>query len=54
MAAEGAEKTRLRETGTLPFSADSLTLGQQCSYNEGYSTLKIEWYGVVVTLEDLA
>ena len=31
----------------------SLTLGQQCSYNENYSTLKNEWYGVVVTLEGL-
>jgi hypothetical protein len=31
-----------------------LTLGRQCSYNEAYSTLKIEWHGVVITLEDLA
>jgi outer membrane protein len=26
-----------------------LTLGRLCSYNEIYSTLKIEWYGVVFT-----
>jgi hypothetical protein len=32
----------------------SLTLGRLCSYNESYSTLKIEWYGVVITLDDLA
>jgi hypothetical protein len=36
------------------FWSDSLTVGRQCSYNESYSTLKIEWYGVVITLEDLA
>jgi len=32
----------------------SLTLGRKCSYNESYSTLKIECYGVVVTLKVLA
>jgi hypothetical protein len=32
-----------------PFDAEA-----QGSYNETYSTLKIESYGVVVTLEDLA
>jgi hypothetical protein len=34
--------------------ASGLTLGWKCFYNKGYSTLKIEWHGVVATLEDLA
>ena len=36
------------------YPADKFDAGQPCSYNESYSTLKIEWYGVVVTLVDLA
>src|ERR1700685_106487 len=36
------------------FGPHSLTLRQQCSYNETYNTLKIEKYGVVVTFEHLA
>jgi hypothetical protein len=31
-----------------------LTLGRKCSYNGSNRTLKIEWYGVVVTRDILA
>ena len=34
----------------MELEAARLTLGRHCSYNETYRTLKIEWYGVVVTL----
>jgi hypothetical protein len=45
-------------SGSIPETtrsqAGGLTLGRKCFYNKGYSTLKIEWHGVVDTLEDLA